>query len=195
MKHAIVIFNLGGPNSLDAVEPFLFNLFKDPAIISLPNPFRWMLAKFISSRRVHTAKEIYSHLGGASPIEKETKLQAQALEIALSQFGQYKVFHVMRYWHPFAHEVVKQVQEYNPDKIILLPLYPQFSTTTTASSLKEWHEVAKDLGLKIPTQEICCYYDDPKFIASYAELTLDKYHEAAKFGKPRSSFFCAWHSP
>src|SRR5690348_16358072 len=100
MKIAVVLFNLGGPDSINAIKPFLFNLFNDPAIISLPQPFRWGLAKLISNARFKKAKKIYAQMGGRSPINKETKAQADSLERYLKAYDKYKVFYFMRYWHP-----------------------------------------------------------------------------------------------
>jgi protoporphyrin/coproporphyrin ferrochelatase len=185
MKTSVVLFNLGGPDCLDSIEPFLFNLFNDKAIISLPNPSRSILASFISSRRAKFAKEIYSQIGGKSPILEETQLQASALEQALNSFKDngkgdedYKVFINMRYWHPMADETARAVKEYDPDKIILMPLYPQCSTTTTFSSVDRWHESAKDIGLDKPTYTICCYPDNKGFIKAYSDLILAEYEKA-----------------
>ena len=135
MRRAVILFNLGGPDSLDAVRPFLFNLFSDPAIIRLPQPLRWMVAQLISRSRDKTAREIYRRLGGKSPLLDETRAQAVALEIALNKAGSdaFRVFIAMRYWHPSTEETVAEVKKFAPDEIALLPLYPQFSTTTTAS--------------------------------------------------------------
>ena len=133
-KTAIILFNLGGPDDLKAVKPFLFNLFNDPAIIQLPKFLRFLLAKFISTRRAKKARNIYSKIGGKSPILELTNLQAKALEEQLSyqdKTSNYKIFVSMRYWHPMSDTVVKNVKNYAPDHIILLPLYPQFSNTTT----------------------------------------------------------------
>src|SRR6187551_2347942 len=98
-KTAVVLFNLGGPDGTEAVRPFLFNLFSDPAIIGLPNPFRHVLASLISRRRETTAKAIYEELGGKSPIVENTEAQAKALEASLAGHGEVKVFIAMRYWH------------------------------------------------------------------------------------------------
>lgn len=155
MKRAVVLFNLGGPDGPDAVEPFLFNLFNDPNIIQAPGPIRYLIAKLISKRRRETAKEIYSHLGGKSPILEQTTAQAEALEACLG--AGWKVFIAMRYWHPRAKETVEAVQAYGLDEVYLLPLYPQYSTTTTLSSLDEWDKEAKERGLNLPTHRICCY--------------------------------------
>ena len=187
-KTAIVLFNLGGPDAPPAVQPFLFNLFNDPAIIGLPNPFRRMLAAFISRRRAPKAQAIYDEIGGKSPILENTDAQAQALEKALSGHGQIKVFTCMRYWHPMSDEVTDAVKEYAPDHIILLPLYPQFSTTTTGSSFKDWHRAAQQAGLKTPTTSICCYPTQRDFITAHTQLVQTYVNEAARFGQPRVLF-------
>lgn len=175
-KTAVVLFNLGGPDNQDAVRPFLFNLFNDKAIISLPNPFRYLLAKIISSRRAPIAKEIYSHIGGKSPILEETKRQAVLLESALNESEcEYKTFIAMRYWKPFTEDAVGQVLEYNPDEVILLPLYPHFSTTTTGSSFNRWNDVAAKKGLNVSTKTICCYPEDDDFINSHVNLIKNQY--------------------
>jgi ferrochelatase len=163
-KTAIVFFNLGGPDSPEAIKPFLFNLFNDKAIIGAPQPIRWLLAKFISSRRAPVAKEIYAQIGGKSPLLGFTEEQARALENSLGEG--YKVFIAMRYWHPFASETTLKVKEYGPDEIILLPLYPQYSTTTSGSSIKDW----QSFGLSVPTRIICCYPEEPGFIAAMADF-------------------------
>src|SRR5262249_35706466 len=157
MKRAVVLFNLGGPDSLEAVRPFLFNLFNDPAIFHLPQPFRSWLAALVAKRRAPGAVDIYRHLGGGSPLLAHTEDQARALSAGLGGGGDPRVLIAMRYWHPFTAQPVADVQAWGPDEIVLLPLYPQFSTTTTASSLKAWHETAKFLGLNVPTKAICCY--------------------------------------
>ena len=124
---AIILFNLGGPDNLDAVKPFLRNLFSDPAIINAPLPIRTFLAWFISNRRAKISRAIYSKIGGSSPIRLETEKQARALENVLSDLGEVRAFPCMRYWHPFSNLVVKSVSEFDPNHIVLLPLYPQFS--------------------------------------------------------------------
>ena len=127
-KTAVVLFNLGGPDNLDAVQPFLFNLFNDPAIIGAPGPIRWLLAKFISARRAPVAQEIYRQIGGGSPLLEQTEQQAAALERALGPG--YKTFIAMRYWHPRSAETAEDVKRWAPDRIVLLPLYPQYSGST-----------------------------------------------------------------
>ena len=168
---AVVVFNLGGPDKPDAVEPFLFNLFNDSAIISLPGIFRIPLAKFISWRRAPVARNIYKHIGGKSPLLEETQAQAEALRQKLLGLGdEVRVFIAMRYWHPFSAAAAREIKAFDPDQIILLPLYPQFSTTTTGSSLKEWNRAASDAGLDKPTRAVCCYPCEEGFIQGLAEL-------------------------
>ena len=141
---AVVLFNLGGPDNQRAVRPFLFNLFSDPAIISLPAFARIPLAAFIARSRAPMAKANYRMMGGGSPILPETTKQAQALEALLNKDShvEAKVFMAMRYWKPFIAETAKEVAAFDADEVVLLPLYPQFSTTTTASSLRDWDEAA-----------------------------------------------------
>lgn len=169
MKIAVVLFNLGGPDSPEAVRPFLTNLFSDPAIITLPWILRAPLARLIAHRRAPVAKAIYDHIGGRSPILEETRKQADALEIALREEGiQARAFIAMRYWHPFSDGAARDVKAFGPDKIVLLPLYPQFSTTTTGSSLKDWHRAARKAGLAAPCHEIRCYPCDDGFVRAMA---------------------------
>ena len=169
MKLAVVLFNLGGPDAPEAVEPFLRNLFSDPDIIALPALFRLPLGRFIARRRAPIAQKIYGHIGGRSPIFEETRAQGQALQSALSGDGmQAKAFVAMRYWHPFSEGAARAVKAFDPDKIVLLPLYPQFSTTTTASSLKAWSRAAKKAGLDKPVSRVCCYPWEPGFVTAVA---------------------------
>jgi protoporphyrin/coproporphyrin ferrochelatase len=169
-RTAIVLFNLGGPDSLEAVRPFLTNLFNDPAIIRVPALLRSMIAAWIARRRAPVAEKIYGLMGGRSPILPNTELQAAALSTALGPAIEAKVFIAMRYWHPMTVEAVAQVKAYAPTQVILLPLYPQFSTTTTASSYRLWREEAARQGFAVPHRLICCYPTEPGFIAAAAEL-------------------------
>ena len=172
MKKAVILFNLGGPDKLENVEPFLFNLFNDPAIIGIPSIFRYPLAKLISNRRTPTTKKIYMELGGGSPILKLTEEQASALEENLSknqQGDEYKCFIVMRCWNPRAKNVIKKVKEYNPKEVILIPLYPQYSAATSGSSIKEWKDVCVENNYNVKTNIICCYPTDINFINAHAK--------------------------
>lgn len=172
MKTAVILFNLGGPDGLKAVKPFLFNLFFDPHIIRLPKPFRFLLAKWLAYNRRHEAADIYQQLGGRSPIVPNTQKQLEALQVILGE--NFKVFSVMRYWHPRAEEVFHKVKSYNPEQVVLLPLYPQFSSTTTASSFKEWEDICRKNIWSKPTRKICCYPTQPKFIMATTQLLKDK---------------------
>jgi ferrochelatase len=172
VKVAIVLFNLGGPDSPQAVEPFLRNLFSDAAVIPLPKLLRLPLAKFIARRRAPIAREIYSKIGGRSPIVEETQAQARALESALIGYGiEAKAFIAMRAWKPFAADAARAIKIWGADRIVLLPLYPQYSTTTTASSVREWHSVTRAMNLAMPTSRVCCYPWDDGFIAAATDLT------------------------
>lgn len=182
MKVAVVLFNLGGPLHLADVRPFLENLFSDPAIIRLPALFRIPLAKFISKKREEEAKHIYQAIGGGSPLLANTEAQRKALEAALpqSENTQYRCFISMRYWHPFAHETGRLVADFAPDKIVFLPLYPQFSTTTTESSFRDFSDALKKVKVKAPVSTICCYPSDPGFIAAQAMLIREQYENLGR---------------
>ena len=170
MKKAVILFNLGGPDKLESVEPFLFNLFNDPAIISIPSIIRYPLAKIISKRRTPIAKDIYKEIGNKSPILELTQQQSESLENNLKKKGDYKCFVVMRCWHPRASQVIKKVKEYNPEEIILLPLYPQYSASTSGSSINEWNDLCKKENYKVKTKTICCYPTESNFVKSHANL-------------------------
>ncbi len=179
---AVVMYNLGGPCCQQGVKPFLINLFKDPAIIALPNPFRTLLAHFIAYRRTPKASSIYAQMGGSSTILPETYNQAIALEKALGKG--YKVFTYMRYTYPGIDDVLNDIKLYSPEKIVLVPLYPQYSTTTTESSINEWNAETKRFGISTKTSTILSYQSNRYFISAYAELLSEVYKEAAKIDKP-----------
>ena len=184
MKKAIILFNLGGPDKIENVEPFLFNLFNDPAILNLPTFLRYPLAKLISNRRAPVAKKIYEELGGASPILKLTKEQSDALEKKINQdqeIDEYKCFIVMRCWHPRAEQVIKEVQFFNPEEVILMPLYPQYSAATSGSSIKEWKDVCKKNQYKVKTSTICCYPTDQNFVKAHTKEILKKIKNLKSF--------------
>jgi len=189
-KTAVVLFNLGGPDRPEAVQPFLFNLFFDPAIIRLPLPLRWLLARFISRKRAPVAREIYREMGGGSPLLANTEVQAAALAGALADrdLGEVRVFIAMRYWHPRAAATAREVAGYGPDRVVLLPLYPQFSTTTSASSLKEWHKEAKAAGLTVPSHAICCYPQQEGFIEATVAALRGALREAGGERTPKVLF-------
>jgi ferrochelatase len=187
-RTAVVLFNLGGPDRPDAVRPFLYNLFSDPSILRLPAPLRVPLAYLLARRRARAAAAIYDRLGGGSPLLSNTQAQARALEAALADLGEVRCFVAMRYWHPMSDECAQQVREFDPAQIVLLPLYPQFSTTTTASSLRVWHRAARWAGLDRPTRIVCCYPSETGFIEAQARLIRDHYDRAGRYGRPRILF-------
>ena len=184
MKKAVILFNLGGPDKLENVEPFLFNLFYDPAILNLPKFLRYPLAKLISNRRSPTAKKIYEELGGSSPILKLTIDQSNSLENKLNnedQNHEYKCFIVMRCWHPRAENVINDVKNFNPDEVILLPLYPQYSAATSGSSIKEWHDVCKKNDYNVKTSIICCYPTEANFINAHIDEIRKKIKDLSNY--------------
>lgn len=169
----VMLLNLGGPDSLDAVEPFLYNIFCDPDIIpmKLGGIFRKALAKYISTKRAKHVTEIYRTLGGKSPLNELTENQAGALQKALGEEGPFKVYLAMRYWHPLTHEALDQALKEGIRRFILLPLYPQYSKTTTGSSINEWNRLLRKLGLEgqVETRIVNNYYDHPGYISALVE--------------------------
>lgn len=193
-KIAVVLLNLGGPSSLDGVGKFLFNLFNDKAIINLPNPFRWIIAKIISSTRSNKTKNIYKHIGGGSPLLELTKQQASALEKSLKSVQkkqEFKVFVSMRYWHPFSSETIAEIKNFGAEEILLLPLYPQFSTTTTKSSIDDFK---KHLG-GVHVKSACCYYNESNFIKAHLEKINSLYESIKKKHKNFRILFSAHGLP
>ncbi len=184
---AVVLFNLGGPDSPAAIRPFLGNLFSDPAILRMPSVARWFLSRLIASRRAPFARASYAKIGGRSPLLERTEEQARALESELAGQG-VRVFVAMRYWHPMAAETAARVAELKPERIVLLPLYPQFSSSTTASSFDDWDRAARDAGLDVPAYRVCCFPEEAGFIAAMVEGTRRGIEECATSGIPRVLF-------
>jgi len=191
-KIAVVLFNLGGPDSKESIQPFLMNFFMDKNIIGAPKPVRFLLAKYISFKRTRReAGESYAVLGDRSPLLKNTNAQRDALEKVLNEgenANEYKVFTCMRYWHPMAPEVAKDVKNWGADQVLLLPLYPQFSTTTTWSSMGVWDQACKDEGLTVNSSMVCCYPDNDGFIEASAQNILAEWEKAKKHDKVRILF-------
>ena len=184
MKKAVILFNLGGPDKLENVKPFLFNLFNDPAILNLPTFLRYPLAKLISNRREPIAKKIYQELGGSSPILKLTEEQSRNLELKLNNdddLSEYKCFVVMRCWHPRAENVIKNVKIYDPDEVILMPLYPQYSADTSGSYIREWKDICKKNNFKARTSTICCYPTDANFILAHKNEIIKKINKLENY--------------
>jgi ferrochelatase len=181
-KVGVVLLNLGGPDSLDAVEPFLFNLFSDPDIINFPLSFlfRKRLAKLISSKRHPRIQEQYKQIGGKSPLKDYTLQQASLLQQKLNEKISAKVYVAMRYWHPFTEEALDEIERDEIKKIILLPLYPQYSKATTVSSVKEWKKqvALRKISAELDWSLVESYYDFPPYIDAFVERVnqgLDKF--------------------
>ncbi|MBI4470062.1 MAG: ferrochelatase [Acidobacteria bacterium] len=168
----VILFQLGGPDSLDAIEPFLYNLFCDPDIIDFPfaKLARQPLARLISSTRAKKVRNHYAEIGGRSPILELTRLQASALEKALASAVDAKVFVAMRYWHPLTEETVAELAKHRFEQLVLLPLYPQYSRTTTGSSLNEWNR--RFTSNHVPVKIIRSFYDFGPYVhAVVAQVT------------------------
>ena len=188
----VVLFQLGGPDTPEAIQPFLFNLFCDPDIIDFPfaRIGRKPLAKLISTTRAKKVQHHYAAIGGASPIRRFTEQQARALEQKLNFDGvDARCFVAMRYWHPFTREAVEQLRAAGCDEAVLLPLYPQYSSTTTGSSLNEWRRLSDN---DIPVHSIETFYDNPL----YLDALVEKVDEAlARFQEPeRAEIVFSAHS-
>ncbi|MGI8544152.1 MAG: ferrochelatase [Aridibacter sp.] len=170
-KIGVVLLNLGGPDSLDAVEPFLYNLFSDPDIINFPGSFlfREWLAKLISSKRHPKIQEQYKQIGGKSPLKDFTLGQAALLEEKLNEHFPAKVYAAMRYWHPFTEETLDELEKEGITKVVLLPLYPQYSMATTESSVKEWKKHLEQRTHKIEWTLVEHYYDFPPYVDACVE--------------------------
>src|SRR5947208_887996 len=168
-KLGVVLFQLGGPDSPEAIEPFLYNLFCDPDIIDFPfaRIARQPLAKLISTTRAKNVAHHYAEIGGKSPILENTVRQARALEADLRRDYDAHVTVAMRYWHPFTEEAIGAVERQDPDEVVLLPLYPQYSKTTTGSSLNEWNRRWKRTGT--PVTAIEEFYEDAAYLDSVIE--------------------------
>ena len=183
-KVAVVLFNLGAPtdDKIDSIKEFLFSLFNDPSIIRLYKPLRYLLAKYLTNKRCFNVQKNYRLMGGCSPLLRNTRDQAMALEKELNindamdpNAKVYKIFLAMRHYHPRVHDILTEIEAFAPTDIILLPLYPQFSSTTTGSSLREWQDEVRKLpnSSKLhsaKTVSITNYYDHEKFIAAHCDL-------------------------
>jgi protoporphyrin/coproporphyrin ferrochelatase len=170
----VLLLNLGGPEQLEDVRPFLYNLFSDPEILRLPiknlqKAFAW----FISTMRASQSQENYRRIGGGSPLRRITEAQAQALQKELQEQGQDTQMYIgMRYWHPFTDDAIAQIKQDGIEELIILPLYPQFSISTSGSSFRLLEKLwAEDPELKnIKYSVIPSWYDHPGYIASMADL-------------------------
>ncbi|WP_461831354.1 ferrochelatase [Aquifex sp.] len=170
-KKGVILINLGGPNSLEDVEPFLYNLFSDPDIFKLP--FQKFLAKLIAKVRARRTREYYEVMGGKSPQLEQTLEQAKALQDKLGE--SYKVVVGMRYWKPFIRDALKTLIDEGIKEIILLPLYPQFSITTTGSAFNEFQRAVKGLKAEnLKVRKVFHFYNHPLFIKAWVERIREK---------------------
>jgi ferrochelatase len=191
---AVVLFNLGGPASLDEVGPFLRRLFSDPAIIGAPALIRYPLAALIATARGKSAKANYAYMGGSSPLMRETQAQGEALAAALAARGPEDVFKVvtaMRYAAPTSTNAAREVEAFAPEKIVLLPLYPQYSATTTGSSKQAWDAAYRGPGR---VRMVCCYPAAPGFVKAHAARIMAAW-DAAGRPKPVRLLFSAHGLP
>ncbi|KAL5074607.1 hypothetical protein RYX36_013591 [Vicia faba] len=199
-KVGVLLLNLGGPETLDDVQPFLFNLFADPDIIRLPRLFRFLqrpLAKLISTLRAPKSKEGYASIGGGSPLRKITDEQALALKNALEAKGLSSNLYVgMRYWYPFTEEAVHQIKRDRITRLVVLPLYPQFSISTTGSSISVLEQMFRDDSYlsRLPVSIINSWYQRKGYLKSMADL-IEK--ELESFSEPKEAmiFFSAHGVP
>ena len=194
----VLLLNLGGPDKPEDVGPFLYNLFSDPEIIRLP--FRWMqkpLAWFIATRREKTSQINYQQIGGGSPLRRITEEQGAAIKAQLGELGQeVKIYVGMRYWHPYTEEAIAQITQDNLDKLVILPLYPQFSISTSGSSFRLLEQLWKE-NPKLQSLEytvIDSWYKQPGYLQAMAELIVG---ELEKFPHPQDVhiFFSAHGVP
>src|SRR6202140_428574 len=180
----VVLFQLGGPDTLDAIEPFLFNLFCDPDIIDFPfaRIGRKPLAKLISSTRARKVQHHYATIGGGSPIRRFTEQQARALQRKLAHSGlDARCFVAMRYWHPFTAEAIEQLRAAQCDEVVLLPLYPHYSSTTTGSSLNEWRRLFQD---DVPVRCVETFYRNTMYLDAVAEKVNEVLSRFDGFDRP-----------
>ncbi|XP_012477306.1 ferrochelatase-2, chloroplastic [Gossypium raimondii] len=199
-KLGVLLLNLGGPETLNDVQPFLYNLFADPDIIRLPRLLRFLqrpLAKLISVLRAPKSKEGYAAIGGGSPLRKITDEQADALRMALEAKNiRANVYVGMRYWFPFTEEAIEQIKRDRITKLVVLPLYPQFSISTTGSSIRVLQRIFKEDAYlsRLPVSVILSWYQRQGYINSMADL-IEK--ELGKFAKPEEVmiFFSAHGVP
>mmetsp|Transcript_25545 Transcript_25545/g.48324 ORF Transcript_25545/g.48324 Transcript_25545/m.48324 type:complete len:503 (+) Transcript_25545:403-1911(+) len=197
----VLLLNLGGPETLDDVRPFLYNLFADPDIIRLPSGLGWLqkpLATLVSSLRAPKSMEAYKSIGGGSPLRQITEEQADALKEALRDLGQeVEVYVGMRYWYPFTEDAIAQIKEDRVTKLVVLPLYPQFSISTSGSSLRLLEQLFRedDYLINMPHTVIPSWYQRPGYIQSMADLIVDERNKVFEDPDKAMIFFSAHGVP
>ena len=176
----VLLLNLGEPDTLDDVRPFLYNLFADPDIIRLPwrflqKPLAWM----ISTQRYKKSRGYFEKIGGGSPLRRITDEQARALEAALAERHiNARAYVAMRYWKPFTEDALEQIMRDGISHLVVLPLYPQFSVSSTGSSLNRVNAVISEKGYRLPrTSVVCSYEDDEGYISALAATVAEKLTE------------------
>jgi protoporphyrin/coproporphyrin ferrochelatase len=197
-RTGVLLLNLGGPEKIEDVQPFLFNLFSDPEIIRLPLP--WLqkpLAWMISSSRAKQSQANYAQIGGGSPLRRITEEQGQALQQQLQQKGcDASIYLGMRYWHPFTEEAVMQIQQDGIEDLVILPLYPHFSISTSGSSFRLLEKIwSENPGLnRINYTVIASWYNRPGYVRAMADLIAQ---ELDKLSDPSAAhiFFSAHGVP
>jgi ferrochelatase len=184
VKLGVVLFQLGGPDSLESIEPFLYNLFCDPDIIDFPfaRIARQPLARLISTRRARHVAHRYARIGGKSPLLEHTERQAAALEGDLRADFDARVTVAMRYWRPFTDEAIRRMERHAPSELVLLPLYPQYSRTTTGSSLNEWARHFHPNGWNPRVHIVREFHQDPAYLDAVVEAVN---RSLAGFSDPR----------
>jgi ferrochelatase len=173
----VLLFNLGGPDKLDDVRPFLLNLFSDPDIIRLPwramqKPLAWLIA----TQRYKKSQSYYRQIGGGSPLRKITEDQARALEVELERRGMAaRTYVAMRYWHPFTEDALHDIEKHGITRLVILPLYPQFSVSTTGSSLNRMNALFGERDRKPPSIEvILSWQTDPAYISALSDSVISE---------------------
>ena len=189
---AIVVLNLGGPEQLEDVEPFLFNLFSDRMIIRLGPAFmQKTIARFIAKRRAPKSAQSYAKIGGGSPLGRITAEQAEALEKALEDSGSFRVAVAMRYWHPYARETLTELQKKGIKRIIALPLYPHYSIATTGSSVADLFAAGQSLSPPFEIASIDSWPVLPRYINALATTITEG---AKQFGDEQVQVVYSAHS-
>lgn len=188
MSKAVLLLAMGGPKDLKSVRLFLYRLFSDPCILRLPAPARQIVARLLAAARARAARKIYEKAGGFSPLPNNTIAQAAALESALKRYGMYQCFVGMTYSAPEIADAVGEIKVFSPDEIILLPLYPQYSTTTTEAALREARRQIEKQNVKAKTRVIENFAQEKGFIEAMAEHIEPFFEKAANYGAPRLLF-------
>lgn len=194
---AVLLLNMGGPDSEEAVEPFLTNLFSDPAILPLPLPpfLRAPLARWIARRRAVKVRPRYRNLGGGSPQNDITGRQTAALEKLLRNEGNWRTFFAMRYWHPRAEPVLDEILSLAPERLVVVSLYPHYSKAVGGSSLGEIRRILKRRDASFPVSYIDEFHLHPLFIKAHADRLTAALNDFPREGRDTAILFSAHNLP